>query len=112
MTTDIINYKGYNFMICSPLYILTFFKFKSILSDDKYDIFSYLYSLMNNISYIAISSFDSNNLNDEQQWYIKNLLNRNDISISKPDRNYLKKENCVLKNSKFEMDKSDIFKIY
>ena len=113
MTTDIINYKGYNFMICSPLYILTIFKYKSIIFDDEYNIYSYLYSYMltNNLSYLTISSFDTNNLNDEQNWYIKNLTSKNDITISKPTRNYLKKESCILKNSTFEIEKSEIFQI-
>lgn len=97
MTLDIIPFKGFNFLICSPCYILSFLLFYCYQSSD--DFYKFLYNEVIKKYYISISSFETHNLNDEEIWFIKNLKNSNDPELYKPVKNYLKKSECKMKSS-------------
>ena len=114
MTVDVITVEGYNFLICTPMYISSIFLFYSFVKDD---IYNYLYLEADRYSYLTISSFDSHNLNDEQLWYLDKLYNAKDENeleldrISKPKKMYLKRNNCTLKADSFDISKSYIYNI-
>ncbi len=108
MTLDVVNVKGYNFLICSPMYIVTMFLFKSFIVDD---IYTHLYVDVSRYSYITLSSFQTHNLNDEQIWFLNNLYKDTNKNISKPKKNYLKKNDCKIKEDTFNIKESEVYNI-
>lgn len=101
ITLDIIKYNGYNFLICSPYYSLTYFLIQYYLTNN--DIFNLFYSYCFNLKYLCISSFENTNLTEEQLYYINLIENREEHKILKPNRHFLKKESCIIKN-KYDFD--------